>query len=598
MPLKTLLVSHGTCCQAAGAKQVHTALQKELTRRNLHDQVALKQTGCHGFSRLDPVVVLEPDGILFAGVNEEDAPGIVQSLMPGGEKPQYLFYTDPRTFEKITLKDKIPFFNKQKRLVLHNCGIVNPADIDDYINTGGYKALLKAVSGMTPSDVVEEIKKSGLRGLGGGGYSTGNKLELCAKAAGSAKYIICNADEGDPGSFQDRSVLEGDPHAALEGMLIAGYAVGATKGYIYVRAEYPHAIRKIKEALHQAKNRGFFGRNILESGFNFEVDIFEGAGAFVCGEETALLQSMHGERGMPYSRPPYPVVSGFQGKPTLINNVKTLANLRWIINGGAAYFAKTGTKSSKGTAIFSLSGDVNNCGLVEVPMGVSLREIIFGIGGGIPGGKAFKAVQTGGPSGGCLPAEFLDTAVDFDTLRDAGSIMGSGGMVVMDEQTCMVDTARYFLAFSLKELCGQCVPCRLGTRQMLEILNRIGRGQGKHSDLDLLEELGEAVARGSLCGLGKTVPNPVLTTLRYFRDEYEAHISEKRCPARVCKNLITYRIDAQKCKACARCLKACPAGAISGTDKQAHAIDQSLCIRCGICLDACSERFEAVKCIS
>ncbi len=598
MPLKKLLVSHGTCCLAAGAKQVHTALQKELARWGLHDQVKLKQTGCHGFSRLDPVVVLEPDGILFAGVNEEDAPGIVQSLMPGGERPHYLFYTDLRTLEKIPLRDDIPFFNKQKRLVLNNCGIVNPEDIDDYLNTGGYKALFRTVSGMTPSDVIGEIKKSGLRGLGGGGFLTGNKLEHCAREPGSAKYIICNADEGDPGSFQDRSILEGDPHAVLEGMLIAGYAVGAVKGYIYVRAEYPHAIKKIEKALCQAKKRGFFGGNILGSDFSFELEIFVGAGAFVCGEETALLQSLHGEPGMPYPRPPYPIVSGFQGKPTLINNVKTLANLRWIINVGAANFAKTGTESSRGTAIFSLSGNVNNCGLVEVPMGVSLREIIFGIGGGIPGGKAFKAVQTGGPSGGFLPAEFLDTAVDFDTLRDAGSIMGSGGMVVMDEHTCMVDTARFFMAFSLKELCGQCVPCRLGTRQMLKILNRIGRGEGKHSDLDLLEELGKAVARGSLCGLGKTAPNPVLTTLRYFRDEYEAHISEKRCPARVCKDLITYRIDAQKCRACARCLKACPVGAIIGADKQAHAIDQNLCIRCGICLDACSERFEAVKCIS
>ncbi len=598
MPLKTLLVSQGTCCQAAGSGQIYDALQNEVARWGLEDKVELKCPGCHGFSQMDPVVMVEPDGILYAGVRVKDASKIVQSLMPDGEKPDHLFYEDPHTCKKIPLRDKIPFFSKQQRTILKNCGNIDPGNIDDYLKTGGYKGLFKVVSKMTPNEVINEMKSSGLRGLGGGGFLAGEKWELCSMAMGSERYVICNADEGDPGSFQDRSVLEGDPHAVLEGMLITAYAVGATKGYIYVRSEYPFAIKKLQMALHQAGERGFIGRNILGSNFSFSAEIFQGAGAFICGEETALLQSLQGERGIPYPRPPYPVVSGLHGQPTLINNVKTLATVRWIINYGADWFTTTGTEKSKGSAIFSLSGKVVNCGLVEVPVGTSLREIIFGIGGGIPGGKGFKAVQTGGPSGGCLPADLLDTAVDFDTLRDAGSIMGSGGMVIMDEDTCMVDTARYFLAFSLKELCGQCVPCRLGTRQMLEILNRITCGEGKHSDLDLLLELGEGVAKGSLCGLGKTVPNPVLTTLRYFRDEYEAHIHEKRCPARTCKDLISYRIDIQQCKGCSLCLKACPVGAVRGDKKQAHFIEQKRCIRCGTCLEVCSEHFGAVQCIS
>ena len=598
MSLKTLLVSHGTCCQAAGAGQVYIALKSEIARWNLEDKVELKKPGCHGFSQIDPVVVIEPDGILYARVQEADASKIIQSLLPGGQKPDHFYYVDPHTSRKIPYRQEIPFFSKQKRLILKNCGTMDPDNIDDYLKVGGYEALVRVVSELTPNEVITEIKDSGLRGLGGGGFTTGEKWEICARAPGSIKYVICNADEGDPGSFQDRSVLEGDPHAVIEGLLITAYAVGAAEGYIYVRSEYPFAIKKLQIALHQARQRGFLGRNILGSDFSFDAEIFQGAGAFVCGEETALIQSLQGERGIPYPRPPYPVVSGLHGQPTLINNVKTLANIRWIINNGAAWFTTTGTKQSKGSAIFSLSGNVVNCGLVEVPMGTTLREIIFGIGGGIPGGKAFKAVQTGGPSGGCLPADLLDTAVDFDTLRDAGSIMGSGGMVVMDEDTCMVDTARYFLNFNLKELCGQCVPCRLGTRQMLEILKRITCGDGKHSDLDLLLQLGETVTKGSLCGLGKTVPNPVLTTLRYFRDEYEAHIHDKRCPARACKDLINYRIDGQQCKGCSLCLKACPVGAIKGGKKQEHFIEQKRCIRCGTCLEVCSDHFGAIQCIS
>ena len=597
MDEKTVLVSQGTCCKSAGAEQVYTALKKEAARWGVEDMVTFKQPGCHGFSQIDPAVIIEPDGFLFANVKEEDASEIIQSLLPGRRPPEHLHYMEPHSRKIIPYKEEIPFFKRQQRFILNNCGIIDPGSIDDYFKAGGYEALSRVLKDMTPLEVISKIEHSGLRGLGGGGFRTANKWRLCYQSPGDHKYLVCNADEGDPGSFQDRSLLEGDPHAVLEGMLIAAYTVGATKGYIYVRAEYPLAIKNLQYALKQAREQGLVGRNIMGSDFSFEMEIFQGAGAFVCGEETALLQSLGGKRGMPYPRPPYPVVSGLHGQPTLINNVKTLASIRFIINNGAGWFREKGTEKSKGTAVFSLSGKVVNCGLVEVPMGISLREIIFGIGGGIPGGKAFKAVQTGGPSGGCLPADLLDTPVDFDTLRDAGSIMGSGGMVVMDEDTCMVDTARYFLSFSLKELCGQCTTCRLGARQMLEILNLITRGEGRTSDLDLLLQLGEVVAKGSLCGLGRTIPNPVLTTLRYFRDEYEVHINEKRCPARVCKDLTTYRIDQEKCKACSLCLKACPTTAIKGSKKQAHIIEQDYCVRCGTCLDVCAERFGAIECI-
>ena len=594
MVKKTILVSQGTCCKSAGADKLLVALQKELKEVGL--DTVVKTPGCHGYSEIDPVVLIMPEGTLYAKVKVDDVPEIVQSLREGEQPVERLYYRHPVTNEAIPYAHDIPFFNKQQRTILKNCGVLDPRNIHDYMEAGGYGAVRRALLEMTPQQVVEEVKGSGLRGLGGAGFPTGKKWEMCAAAHGEIKYVICNADEGDPGSFQDRSVLEGDPHAVLEGLLLAGYAVGAQESYLYVRAEYPLAIKNLQIAIDQARDKGFIGQKIFGSGFNFDIKIFQGAGAFVCGEETALIQSLEGKRGMPYPRPPYPVIGGLHGKPTLIDNVKTLASIRWIINEGAQWLAARGTETSKGTAVFSITGKVANCGLVEVPMGITIREIVYGIGGGIPGGKKFKAVQTGGPSGGCLPEALLDTAIDFDTLRAAGSMMGSGGMVVMDEDTCMVDTARYFLDFSLKESCGQCAPCRLGTMQMHEILTRITQGEGKLSDLDLLMELSEGIAKGSLCGLGKTAPNPVLTTLRYFRNEYEAHINERRCPSRSCKALITYTINPEKCKACGKCVKVCPVDAITGAKKEAHVIDGSKCTKCGVCLDVCPENFGAVDC--
>lgn len=593
MGVKTLLVSQGTCCKSAGAAQILQSLTHELGRIGL--EALVKTPGCHGFSEIDPVVVVEPDGILYAKVTVEDVPEIVRSLLPGGAPVSRLFYRDHLFGQAIPLQREIPFFRTQQRTILKNCGVVDPGKIEDYIFLGGYKAVEKALLQLTPSQVLAEVKDSGLRGLGGAGFPTGKKWALCADAPGNTKYVICNADEGDPGSFQDRSVLEGDPHAVLEGLILAGYAVGAQKAFLYVRAEYPLAISNLQVAIDQARERGYLGRKILGTDFNFEINIFQGAGAFVCGEETALISSMEGRRGMPGIRPPYPVVSGLHGKPTLIDNVKTLASVRWIINNGAGWFSAQGTEGSKGTAVFSVTGNVASCGLVEVPMGTTMRSIIYDIAGGIPGGKKFKAVQIGGPSGGCLPEELLDTEVDFDTLRSAGSMMGSGGMVVMDEDTCMVDTARYFREFSLKESCGQCAPCRLGAMQMHEILTRITEGKGKATDLDLLFDLSEGVSLGSLCGLGKTAPNPVLTTLRYFREEYEKHIFEKKCPARKCKALISFSISPEKCKGCSLCVKACPAGAISGVRKEPHLIDQALCTRCRVCHEVCPEAFGAIE---
>lgn len=597
MAARTILISQGTCCVSAGADRVYQALEKELAGSGLAGQVQIRRPGCHGFSQLDPVVIIEPDGILYAFVRPEDVGDIIRSLMPGGNPVERLFYVDPLSGRPVPYRRDIGFFNRQQRVILENCGKVEPGNIRDYQLTDGYQALRKVLAEMTPTGVVAEVQRSGLRGLGGGGFPTGRKWEFCAAAVGDRKYVICNADEGDPGSFQDRSVLEGDPHAVLEGMLIAGYAVGAQKGYFYVRAEYPLAINNLQTAIAQAREAGFLGENILGSGFVFDIEIFQGAGAFVCGEETALIQSLQGRRGMPYPRPPYPVVAGLHGCPTLIDNVKTLASIRWIINRGADWLAARGTEGSKGTAVFSITGKVANCGLVEVPMGITLREIVYEIGGGVPDGKAFKAVQTGGPSGGCLPAALLDTPIDFDTLRAAGSMMGSGGMVVMDEDTCMVDTARYFLNFTYKESCGQCVPCRLGTKQMLQIIESIAAGRGKPADLDLLFELSEAVAQSSICGLGKSAPSPVLTILRYFRDEFMAHIVEQRCPARVCKALITYSINPDKCKGCGLCRKACPVGAISGDKNRPHDIEQDRCTKCGICRDVCPAKFAAIACV-
>jgi NADH:ubiquinone oxidoreductase subunit F (NADH-binding)/(2Fe-2S) ferredoxin len=536
----TALVCQGTGCVSGGSEQIHTSLEKELVEHSLTGNVRIKRTGCHGFCQRGPLVVIESEGIFYSKVEPHDIPEIVKSLLAEGKPVERLFYHDPVTNRPIPHYRDIPFYNQQQRTVLRNCGNIDPENVDDYLAVGGYKALRKALSEMTQEQVINEVKLSGLRGLGGAGFPTGQKWEACRRAGGSEKYIICNADEGDPGAFQDRSVMEGDPHSVLEGMVIAGYAVGAERGLIYVRAEYPLAVRRLRIAIAQAKEQGFLGGDILGSGFDFDIDIFQGAGAFVCGESTALVASIEGERGFPKPLPRSRTTEvGLWDKPTSLNNVKTLANIPLIIINGSDWFASRGTEKSKGTAIFSLTGKVANCGLIEVPMGIKLREIIYDIGGGIPEGKAFKAVQTGGPSGGCLPASLLDMPVDFDSLTAAGSMMGSGGMVAMDEDTCMVDVARYFLDFTRREACGQCIPCRIGTKQMFDILDNITQGQGKPEDIELLLELGVSVARTSLCGLGQTAPNPVLTTIRYFRHEYEVHINEKRCPAGVCQALMS-----------------------------------------------------------
>jgi NADH:ubiquinone oxidoreductase subunit F (NADH-binding)/(2Fe-2S) ferredoxin len=510
-------------------------LQDEIYNSSSDGEITLKRTGCHGFCQQGPLIVIEPEGTLYSKVKTDDIPEVMQSILPGGKPLDRLFYHDPITTKSVRYYHDIPFYSKQERTILKHCGNIDPEDINDYLAIGGYNALKKALFEMTPEQVISEVKSSGLRGLGGAGFPTGRKWESCRNAPGEKKYVICNADEGDPGAFQDRSVMEGNPHSVIEGMIIAAYAIGAENGFIYVRAEYPLAVSRLKIAIEQARGEGFLGNHILDSNFNFDIGIFQGAGAFVCGESTALVRSIEGKRGRPKAMPrPRTTEEGLWNKPTLLNNVKTFANTPLIILNGSEWFAQRGTEKSKGTAVFSLTGKVVNCGLIEVPMGVTLRKIIYDIGGGVPGGKALKAVQTGGPSGGCLPANMIDMPVDFDSLTKAGSIMGSGGMVVMDEDTCMVDVARYFLDFTQRESCGQCIPCRLGTVQMFKILDDITKGNGRPGDIDLLLELSEAIKRSSICGLGKTAPNPVLTTLRYFRDEYEAHIHEKRCPAGVC----------------------------------------------------------------
>jgi NADH-quinone oxidoreductase subunit F len=533
---RTIFVCQGTGCLSSGSGAVYEALKAEVARLGLRD-VEVDLTGCHGFCEQGPNVVVEHEGIFYTHVQAEDAAEIVSSHLRDGKPVERLFYRDPVTNKLIPYYSEINFYKKQQRIILRNCGRINPEKIDHYIAQGGYRALRKAFL-MTPEEVIEEIKKSGLRGRGGAGFPTGRKWEFCRKAQGDKKYVICNADEGDPGAFMDRSILEADPHSVIEGLTIAGYAIGATEGYIYVRAEYPLAVKRVLFALEQARERGFLGKDILSSGFDFTIYVKEGAGAFVCGEETALMASIESRRGMPRPRPPFPAESGLEGKPTIINNVKTLASVPIIIDQGGNWFASTGTEKSKGAAVFALTGKIANSGLVEVPMGTPLSTIIFDIGGGIPRGKQFKAVQTGGPSGGCIPARFIDTPVEYETLSQLGSIMGSGGMVVLDETTCMVEVARYFLSFTQAESCGKCVPCRLGTKQMLEILTRITQGKGRESDIDTLLNIAKTVKECSLCGLGQTCPNPVLTTLNYFRDEYEAHIKEKRCPAAVCDALM------------------------------------------------------------
>ena len=594
---RTIYICQGTGCVSGKAFEITEALEKAVRELGLTG-VKVDFTGCHGFCEQGPVAIVEPEGIFYTHVTVKDVPEIVESHLRDGKPVERLFYKDPVTGEAVPYHKDIKFYSMQQRIILRNCGRLNPERIEDYMAVGGYEALKKALTEMTPEQVIDEVKRSGLRGRGGAGFPTGMKWEFCRNAPGDQKYMVCNADEGDPGAFMDRSTMEGDPNTVIEGLIIAAYAQGATEGYIYIRAEYPLAVKRVRKALKQAEEKGFLGDNILGSGFNFHIHVKEGAGAFVCGEETALMASIEGKRGMPRSRPPFPATSGLWGKPTTINNVKSLATVPVIINRGADWYAATGTEKSKGTCVFALTGKIANSGLIEVPMGIELRKIIYEIGGGIPGNKKFKAVQTGGPSGGCLPEASLDKSVDYESLAEAGSMMGSGGMVVMDEETCMVDIARYFLSFTQAESCGKCVPCRVGTKQMLDILERICRGEGIPEDIDRLQQLGEQIKAGSLCQLGQTAPNPILTTLRNFRDEYEAHIYEKRCPALSCTNLISFYILPDKCQGCGICLRSCPANCIAGDKRMVHVIDQEKCVKCGTCLELCPPRFGAVVKVS
>ena len=593
----TIFICEGTGCVSGKSHEIRLALEQKIAEQGLSN-VKIDFTGCHGFCEQGPIAIIEPDDIFYTRLTVEDVDEIVQSHFIEGKPVERLFFKDPISGKAIPLYKDINFYRKQQRIILRNCGHINPEKIEDYIEREGYNALKTVLGKMTPSQVIEEIKKSGLRGRGGAGFPTGMKWEFCQKEQSDIKYMICNADEGDPGAFMDRSIMEADPHTVIEGMTIAAYAIGANEGYIYIRAEYPLAVKRLRIALQQAEDMGFLGDNVLGSDFSFIIHVNEGAGAFVCGEETALMASIEGKRGMPRPRPPFPAKSGLWGKPTTINNVKTLATVPVIINKGSEWYAKIGTEKSKGTAVFALTGKIANSGLVEVPMGMTLREIIYDIGGGLIGGRDFKAVQNGGPSGGCLPASALDLPVDYERLAAAGAIMGSGGMIVVDSQTCMVDLAKYFLSFTQEESCGKCVMCREGTLQMLKILEDITEGKGKEDDIDLLLELSKAIQAGSLCALGGTAPNPVLTTIRYFRDEYEAHIREKRCPALVCKNLITFYILPDKCQGCGICKRGCPVDAISGDKRMIHIIDQNKCIKCGNCLDVCPERFSAVTKVS
>lgn len=587
-----VLICGGTGCTASGSITLQEALQEELKKHKLENEVKIVQTGCFGLCEIGPIMVIYPEGAFYCQVQAEDIPELVEEHLVKGRILERLLYKEKATKEVHRSLTEIDFYKKQKRIALRNCGLINPEVIEEYIANDGYQALGKALTEMTREEVIETVKKSGLRGRGGGGFPTGLKWEFAYKARGDKKYVVCNADEGDPGAFMDRSTLEGDPHSILEAMAIAGYAIGADQGFIYVRAEYPIAVKRLQIAIDQAKEKGLLGKDIFGTGFNFDVELRLGAGAFVCGEETALLASIEGRRGEPRPRPPFPANEGLWGKPTLINNVETFANIPPIILNGWEWFASIGTERSKGTKVFALAGKVNNTGLVEIPMGTTLREVVFDIGGGIPNGKKFKAAQTGGPSGGCLPAELLDIPIEYDTLIQAGSMMGSGGMIIMDEDTCMVDIAKFFLQFTQDESCGKCPPCRIGTKRMLEILERITTGKGKEGDIELLEKLAKNIKASALCGLGQTAPNPVLSTIRYFRDEYEAHIKEKRCPAGSCQALLSFNILAEKCKGCGLCAKECPVNAITGEKRSPYTIDQDKCIKCGNCLEKCP--FDAI----
>ncbi len=588
----------GTACHATGSKQVAEAIEKEIAAQGLGDKVDVRKTGCHGFCEKGPIVAIDPEEICYLQVSPEDIKDVISETINDGKVIEKLIYVDPNTGEKSAHESEIPFYNHQQRMVFGLNRKLAPESLDDYLANDGYKALAKVLSDMSPEEVIAEVKEANLRGRGGGGFPAGVKWEFARNTEAKQKYVVVNCDEGDPGAYMDRSLMEGNPFGVLEGLLIGAYAIGASEGYFYVRQEYPLALKNLGSALAKAREYGLLGKNILGSGFDFDVKVHRGAGAFVCGEETALLRSLEGKPGEPTPRPPYPAVKGLWGQPTNINNVETWANVPLIINKGAAWFASIGTEGSKGTKIFSLVGKINNTGLVEVPMGITLRDVIFKIGGGIPGGKAFKAVQTGGPSGGCLKEEHLDLEVGFDELTQAGSMMGSGGMIVMDEDTCMVDVARYFIDFLSDESCGKCVPCREGLRQMLRILTNITEGRGKEEDLETLEALAETAQEASLCALGRTAANPFRSTYRYFRDEYEAHIKDKTCPALSCKELINYYIEPGKCKACLLCEKNCPDGAIIGGKRMIHIIDQEKCTNCGTCFEVCPAKFGAVTKLS